>query len=260
MTTLGNAHPTQYDEINALLAEVIGGARAILGEDLIGFYLHGSLASGDFSLYRSDIDFIALTTGPLNNEQIAALAAMHAKIYDSGMPWAENLEGSYIPRDALRRRDPDNSAFPALRVDGSFDVDDHGADWIIQRWVLREHGVVVFGPPLHDLIDPISPDDLRESAEDTLQAWWAPKLTDPSYLYDAEYQVYAVLTMCRALYTLEWGEVTSKPAAARWAQMGPAARWRGLIASALAWERGEPFERLNEVLGFIRFVVEGEES
>ena len=32
------------------------------------------------------------------------------------------------------------------------------------------------------------------------------------------YQAYAILSMCRVLYTLEFGTVVSKPAAARWAQ------------------------------------------
>ena len=35
--------------------------------------------------------------------------------------------------------------------------------WPIHRHVLREHGVVLAGPPIQTLIDPVQPDELREA-------------------------------------------------------------------------------------------------
>jgi hypothetical protein len=32
--------------------------------------------------------------------------------------------------------------------------------WVIHRHMLREHGVVLAGPPPHTLIDPVQPDEL----------------------------------------------------------------------------------------------------
>ena len=94
----------------------------------------------------------------------------------------------------------------------------HGSDWVIQSHILREHGIILSGPALRDLIDPVAPDDLRRAMRELLREWWAPMLHDTTRLRSAEYQAYAVLTMCRALYTLETGAVASKPVAARWAQ------------------------------------------
>ena len=50
--------PTPYADINALLDRLFEGMRAVLGEKLIGLYLFGSLAVGDFDYGSSDIDFV----------------------------------------------------------------------------------------------------------------------------------------------------------------------------------------------------------
>jgi hypothetical protein len=96
-----------------------------------------------------------------------------------------------------------------------------------------------------------------------LREWWAPMLQDPDpRLHGGEYQAYAVLTMCRALYTLRHGDVVSKTAAARWAQEALGQPWEGLIERALAWRRDELSSGessvldMAETLGFIRCVLD----
>jgi len=238
--------------LQLLLAEV----KAVLGEQFVGLYAHGSLASGRFQPGRSDVDFLVVTAGTLAEEMLRALETMHARVRDSGLRWATRLEGSYIPRHALRRYDPADARHPALRMDGSFGVDQHGSDWIIQRYLIREHAIVLAGPSPRMLIDPVSADDLRRAAAGILREWWAPQLHDHSRLRSSEYQAYAVLTMCRALYTLHWGTVGSKEAAARWAQEALGERWRGLIEQAGAWRHGMLLDELGEVLALIRYTLE----
>ena len=101
-------------EVNALLVDLLAQMRAILGDDLIGLYLDGSLALGDFDPATSDVDFIAAIARPLSAAQFDALAAMHRQMRDSGRPFATELEGSYIPRPALRRHDPADATFANL--------------------------------------------------------------------------------------------------------------------------------------------------
>jgi hypothetical protein len=119
-------------------------------------------------------------------------------------------------------------------------VEPHGGEWVIQRHILREGGVVLAGPPPAALIDPVTPDDLKAAVRDLFQAWWAPMLDDQSLLRESGYRAYAVLTMGRTLYTLRYGAVVSKPAAARWARQTLGERWVRLIEWAQAWPAGAP--------------------
>ena len=250
------SQPTSCADINAVLQVLLSDVQAVLGDRFVGMYVQGSLASGDFAPQRSDVDFVIVTAGELPDEILPALRAMHAHLTATGGKWATRLEGSYIPRHALRRYDPARTRHPALRVDGSFDVDEHGSDWVIQRHVIREHGITLAGPDPRDLIDPLKPDDLRWAASATLHEWWAPQLQDPFRLRDREYQAYATLTMCRALYTLQHGTVVPKPVAARWTQETLGGRWAALIERALAWPHDPQPDSLDETLDLVRYTLE----
>lgn len=252
MTTTG---PTTYPEINALLQRLLAGARAVLGDELVGLYLHGSLATGGFVPDVSDVDFVAATAGSLPEATVAELAAMHREVATFDSPWATELEGSYIPRPALRRYNPANARHPHIERDSSaLSVEQHDSDWVINRYVLREQGVVVAGPDPETLIDPIGPDELRHAVR-TLLWWWELQLEDNVRLEENGYQAYAVLTMCRVLYTLEHGDVVPKPEAANWAQGALGEPWLSLIERALAWRPGDSMDRLDDTLGFIRYTL-----
>jgi len=54
---------TVYPEVNAVLQELLSGARALLGPRFVGMYLDGSLAIGDFDPGKSDLDFVVVTEG-----------------------------------------------------------------------------------------------------------------------------------------------------------------------------------------------------
>ncbi len=254
------SNPQRPADVEALLLALQAEIQAILGEQLVGLYLHGSLASGDFNPYRSDIDVIAVTEGEPGPQTIEALKALHASMASGDLEWAKKLEVSYIPRDAIRRFDPSNALHPALRADGTFDFDYHGPDWMIQRHVLREKGIALLGPDPKTLVDPVPPEDLRRGVLGVLHEWWQPMLTGPAFLAEPEYQAYAVHTMCRALYTLERLDVASKPVAARWALQALDVRFKeqfaALVEEALAWKRGDPFDHLGETLEMIRYTLE----
>ena len=247
--------PTPYPDVNVVLRALLSDVQAILGPHLVGVYLYGSLASGDFDPQRSDIDFVVVTAAELPDEMIAALKAMHARLAATGDKWATKLEGAYIPRRALRRYDPAGPPYPSTN-EGQFYLARQGSDWVIQRHILREQGVVLAGPAPHTLIDPVRTDDVQRAVRAFLREWWAPMLDEPARLRGSEYRAYAVLTMCRALYTLENGAIVSKTGAARWAQATLGGQWVAPIERALAWPRAAPADDLDETLAFIRYTLE----
>ena len=249
------ASPTPYPDVNTVLGALLANAQAILGQRFVGLYLYGSLATGDFDPERSDIDFVVVTDGELPDVIVHSVEAMHAALAAGGLKWAAKLEGYYIPQQALRRYDPGEAPCPHLN-EGRFYLGRHGSNSVVQHYVLRERGVVVAGPDPRALIDPIGPDDLRRAVLGFLREWCAPMLDDPARLRSREYQAYAVLTLCRALYTLRHGDIASKPAAARWAQENLGEPWASLIERALAWPRGPQSDEMSETLDFIRLTLD----
>jgi hypothetical protein len=228
--------------------------KRILDQQFSGFYLLGSLAAGDFALETSDIDFLTVSEKEIPPSTFSALKDMHAGIFGCGLPWSQKLEGAYLPKAALRRHDPGAAPVPWLGSDGHFALERLGNDWVLQRWILRERGLRVAGPPLAGWIDPIGPDELRQAVLGSLWEWWTPPFPSPQRFESDGYRAYAVLTMCRSLYVLERGAIASKPLAARWAREILAGEWIDLIDEALAWRPGRSFDENKTSLDFISFV------
>jgi hypothetical protein len=234
-----DAWPTPDAEVNALLRVLRDEVTRTLGPALVGMYLAGSLALGDFTA-GSDVDVVVATEGALTDETFAALGTMHDRLAASGMRWSDQLEVIYIPVAALRRYDPAHATHPYL----GRGLGEHLRkitflpDGVAHRVVLRDRGITLAGPPAATLIDPISPDELRAAQIELMRSWWAPMASESAaadFLRQRGHQSLAVLTMCRVLYTLRTGKITSKSAAAQWGQAHLDLRWVGLIERAAAW-------------------------
>src|SRR5215216_764278 len=86
----------------------------------------------------------------------------------------------------------------------------HEADWIIQRYVLRERGIVVTGPDLRSLIDLVPQNNLRKAVADGLPLWLNLVLDNPLEAKKRGYRSFLVLSLCRISDTLKHGEIISK--------------------------------------------------
>ena len=247
--------PTPYPQINALLGHLLIEAQRVLGEGFVGLYLHGSLACGGFNPETSDIDFLVVTEGPLPAGTFSALKVMHACLSGSGRAWSQKIEGAYVPEGALRRHEPAHPPIPWLGLDGHFALETLGSDWILQRWILREKGIVIAGPPVKPLIDPVCPDDLREAVRGNLREWWSPPFPSPERFESHGYRAYAVLTICRSLFLLAHGTPSSKPEAADWAMRKLGNRWNRLVEAALQWRPGMQFDPSQETFDLILFTL-----
>ena len=254
-------HPTPYPYVNTLLQILYERVHAILGSHIIGMYLDGSLATGDFD-QDSDIDFMLVTDTEISPEFFLALQAMHAEIADLDPVWGIQLEGSYLPEYAIRRYDPDHSQYPNIeRGPGEkLKLAIHDQTWDTHRSILRERGIALVGPPAHTLIDPVPPGQLRQAMQVILSSWAVHFLEHSEHINGRGYQSYIVLSLCRILYTLEHGTITSKPGAAAWALKTLEASWHPLIERALenrhnASGDADPGD-VGETLAFIRYTLD----
>src|SRR5690349_8420179 len=103
-------------ELDAILSKLVVSIQAILRDNFIAAYLQGSFAVGDWD-NDSDVDFLVAIDHDFSEADLAALQAMHGRIYDMQSSWAQHLEGSYFPRAILKRGDPAGS--PLLYLDNT---------------------------------------------------------------------------------------------------------------------------------------------
>ena len=248
-------------EVSDILAALVPTVQEILGENLVGVYLRGSLATGDF-IETSDIDFLVATERPVSDAEADALIELHARLAALPNKYADRLEGAYIDRKSLKRFEP-GQRFLTVECETPLRWKAHETSWLIERCGLRESGIALLGPDPRSLIDPISAEELRDAARQRVREWatWAADPHDPEWLPPRSHQAYVVETMCRALYTLTSGELVSKRKAAEWAVSELPEPWRGLAEKAVQ-RRADPTPdetTVESVLCFVQWVAaEGE--
>jgi hypothetical protein len=251
---------TPFPEVNALVDLLLAEMRAVLGHQLVGLYLTGSLAAGGFRHDVSDVDLVAATATELDGREFARLQAMHAQIARSSGPWGDRIDVAYVPVAALRGGLP-GGRYPDYFWGDGLHLEEAGADLAITRHVLQRKGIAVWGPAPATLLDPVSRADLVRAIQQACRGEWRGLIGG---IRTRNEQAYWILLLCRALYTVREGDVVSKPAAALWAQQA-LPEWRSVIQRALTW--WQEADRLREGRGadeatrpetrrFVRFAVE----
>lgn len=251
------AQGTQYANINELLADLREGIQRILDDRLIGLYLYGSLVTGDFDMGASDIDLLAITTSDIDAGEFERLDRMHLDFISRNTMWKDRLEVAYLSVDAMTTYRWRASNIAIISPGEPFHVKEAGKDWLLNWYLVREKGIALAGPPPSTIIEPITKEELSEVLKSQVKEWreWvAHGNTRP-------WQAYAILTMCRALYTYRNGEHVSKKQAALWAQR-ELPEWASLINDALRWREAWRDADVDheatwpQTLKFVHFVID----
>ncbi len=263
MENVNTRYPTPYPDLNIVLRELVESVHTALGDNFVAACLQGSFAVGDFDRY-SDVDFIIAIEEELSKKQIQDLQALHERVYNLEPEWAQHLEGSYIPKDVLRRHDQTGKKLWYL---------DHGArslirsdhcNTLIVRWVVREKGVALAGPSPASLVDPIPVELLRREILATINDWGHEILADPDQFNNRFYQGFLVLNYCRMLHDHHTGSPASKHEGAEWAKVTLDPSWSGLIDRAwsgrpnpaLSVRQPADPDEFSRTLALIEYVIE----
>jgi hypothetical protein len=225
--------PTPDKVLNQILSSFVNGMQAVLNENFLGAYLGGSFAHGGWDAY-SDVDFDVVIERDLYPAELEALKVLHARVYIIDSYWAKHFEGAYFPKEILGSLVRTNE--PVWYLDnGSLNFERSTHDnTLVVRWVLREHGITLAGPPPQTWIPHVPEDMLKAEVRVTMQDWGEEILGDDYQLNNRWAQAFAVLSYCRMLQTLATGKVKHKPAGAAWAKENLAPTWHGLIDDALS--------------------------
>jgi len=139
--------------------------------------------------------------------------------------------------------------------EGNYYLGEYGNNYIIELHVLREKGISILGPDIKTLIPKISTQDLMLAIQKNLHEYWEVTLSDFSKFSRSDYQVFAIFTMCRTLYSLETGTITSKIDAAQWALQRLDNNWKNLIELAIAWRPDQVLNKSDETMQFVKYAI-----
>jgi hypothetical protein len=239
-------------QISALLQDLTEALPTLLGENLAGLYLYGSLTQGAFNPERSDVDCIVVTQHELTDTQFSQLDSWFDR---SGAenPWVARLQVSVLIRDEiLTTTSKGNCLYQFGRLSRV------GSDGNPIIWMnILESGIALLGPPPESFVPPITSETLlaalarevgylREEIVEKPDSEWRDV---------PEYRAYAVLTLCRILYSARHGTVVSKPKAAEWALHSLSDQWHQVIHEAIAGDTGRKTSRidLDTIARFVAF-------
>ncbi len=221
-----------------LLQQIREAYQTILKENLVGIYVHGSLAFGCYHPARSDIDFLVVVHTPLTQAEKEALLTVLLHLDDAAPPkgfemsvvldsvcspfvWPTPYELHFSNAHKARcRQDPAGYCSTACGTD---------PDLAAHFTVTRAVGYALCGRAVEEVFAPVPRQhyihslllDIR-SAEMNIEA-------NP---------VYCTLNLCRVLAFLQEGAVLSKQQGGDWGLRALPARWHPLLHEALAQYSG----------------------
>ncbi len=248
---------TQYTIVNELLDLLLSSIQSILGAKLVGLYLGGSLVIGDFDPDSSDIDLVAALSSDIDDREFVELQKMHVVFALQHKEWDDRIEVCYISLAALNTVRSRTSTIANISPGEPFHWRESSREWLADWYLVREQSITLYGPSPKTIIEPISKDEFLQAIKAHTLSWseWIQSV------HNRKSQAYAILTMCRALYTCKNGEQVSKKRAALWAAQ-ELPDWFSLINDALMWRAGWRNEQvdhaatLEETKRFVHFVID----
>jgi hypothetical protein len=215
-----------------MAGEVCEAIVRVAGSSVVGLYLFGSLATGDFEAGVSDIDLLAVLAGGPDELPVPRLRRMHAELARDHPAWDDRIEVVYVSREGLASCRTEPTTIAVISSGAPFQVVEAGGDWVLTWYPAREDGVRLLGPPVDGLIPPIPWAEFAEAVRRSL-AGRADRIPDDA---PPGSQAYTILTACRALYAIRFGRRRSKRAAAAWARRELPHR-ADLVGRALGWRQ-----------------------
>jgi predicted nucleotidyltransferase len=237
MLTPANQHPVGYgwkncpEPVNQLINDILRHYQTVLGDNITGFYLHGSLAMDCFNPLLSDLDFLAIVRRRLKVKEKRAIIGYLLTLSENSP--VKGVEMSIVREKYLR-----NFVYPTpfelhysnewyeRYQTGQVDYSGQNSDEdLAAHFVMtRERGVCLFGKPTKEMF----PEIPRPLYVKSL-------LSDAQWLYQQaeKYPLTATLNLCRILAFLKANKITSKKEGAKWALSNLPQEFSPLIVSAL---------------------------
>ena len=192
------------------------GLLRIIGDNLLGVYLYGSLARGCYHEGPSDMDTIVVTRRDCAESQYRAILKVHEDVgapVDAVFVTEEQVDADVFPTPI---------SFLVKLIEGHKIVPapEGSRDFLLQRQDAYEAGVALAGPDPREIMRPV-PWPLLAECLDYLFPHIITRFKNP------------VLMLCRIAYAHANHSLCSKRLAGKWALGAFEERWRPMISAAL---------------------------
>ena len=171
------------DEIQPMLQDFTDLLRSKLPHIVLGLYIQGSVALKGFNKNRSDIDFIVvLKNAEVRDEDILDIEAIHEKLR-SKHAYYMVTEGQYTSLEHLNKSIRENNdRFPRFYYGESQGLRSGFVD-PTSLWILKHHGISVFGPEVHTLNIAVDWPDVHGAMNYNLNIYWTERREMKSYFW-----------------------------------------------------------------------------
>ncbi len=205
-----------------------------IGASLVGLYVYGSIATGDFEPLVSDIDLVTVLRDAPDEALVRRLDRMHEDLVRAVPEWRDRIEVDYVSAAGLARCRTHPTTIIRISPGEPLHLIEAARDFLLDWYPARRDGISLEGPPFNSIVPPIPEAEYLGEVR-TYLAGFRNRLDDDA---SPGSQAYAILTMCRGVAALRWGERLSKrEAGARIQREFP--RWSELIDRALQWRDGQ---------------------
>ena len=224
----------------SLLEHFMEGSRQILGENLLGIYLHGSSVMGCFNPKKSDLDLIVVVREPLRDEEKREYMDM-ILLLDAEAP-AKGIEMSVVTRevcDPFVYPTPFDLHYSRMHSEW-YRMDPEGyiqrmkgtdRDLAAHFTIIRGRGKCLYGLPIEDVFGEVPEEDYSSSIWDDICGAEAEISVNPMYI---------TLNLARVLAYLKENKILSKKEGGLWALQQLPEMYHPTIEMALQeYETGE---------------------
>ena len=206
----GRPGPLRVREGLRAYAEAV---KHLLGSNLLGIYLYGSVAGGCSNGKTSDVDVVVVLHNPIVQKTKEELLDVHRAI---PIP----MDATYITQEELNRDVYPTPLQCVIRQVKLFSVPDGLVDFPIIRNDLHTNGRCITGPEVRSIVRPV-PWSLLGACVREMFPVALERFKNP------------ILMLCRIVCSLRTRRACSKAQAAQWALDHFEAKWHPLVEQAL---------------------------
>lgn len=203
--------------IENIVTDISHKIKQMLGDNMIGIYLFGSLVLGDFNENFSDIDLMIVLKRDINKGEFEKIKDLQKYISEKYPKFnADRLEMIFVSMDTINNYLSKKTYLTAIAPGNPLETIVCKPEFLIYFYIVRNYGETVLGTPKEEVFSEISITDfVNMSNRVALQniPYW--KESCKQTLHE---QFYSVITLCRALYIKEIGIYPSKSQAKNWAK------------------------------------------